>query len=222
MCQSGWAQIISQPGVADLLALFSAIGIYLILLAKGFHPPADDRLRGLGIFVAGFSLGNILLAVVFDVNLRFQILEIPYLHSAPGIAAEKPPGKPPTCGSTKAGADSSGAQKRADGQAAAAREDLAEGLWKTIKTWEGQDPRKTEIFQVASKKWVIEWTTAPAAGRPGTFQVRVYGADGNFIKLAANESGPDKDSLSLAGPGKYYLVINSSQKYRVAVRVKKS
>jgi hypothetical protein len=223
MCQNFWGQIISLPGVADLLCLLAAVGVYMIVLARGLHPPTDDQVRGLGLFLTGFSLGNLLLAVVFDVNLQFKLLDLPGLNSSPTIAAEKAPEKPPVCGVTKAGTGSSGsARDRGEEQETAAKADFPEGIWKTIKAWEGQEPRKTEIFQVTSKKWVIEWITTPPAGRVGTFQVKVYGADGTFFKLAANESGPDKDSISLAGPGKYYLVIDSSQKYKVAVRVKKS
>jgi hypothetical protein len=49
----------------------------------------------------------------------------------------------------------------------------------------------------------------------------VLDAAGNFIKLTAYTKGADKDNAFLAGSGKYYLRIDSNQKYKVVVRAKR-
>ena len=220
MLQDTWTQIITQPGVADLLMLFCAIGIYLLILARGLHPPADDRLRGLGIIVTGFSLGNILLAVIFNVGLNFQLLEIPYVQSAP-ISAAEPQGDSPKSGLSKSrlNSDSHHRQGALARKRASAQEDFSEKIWKAIKIWDGYDPKRTEILIVPSHEWAIDWITAPMDGGPGNFAVKVYSADGNLVQLITNERGPDKGSIFLNRPGKYYLMITSTQKYKVVVKV---
>lgn len=220
MFQDAWAQMITQPGGADLLMLFSAIGIYLLILARSVNPPANDRLRGLGIIVTGFSLGNILLAVIFNVGLNFQCLETPYVQSAFTSTAERQ-GDSPKPGLTKPriNADSRHPQGVLAKKRASAQEDLSEQIWKTLKIWEGYDPQQTEIFNVPSHRWAIDWITAPNAGGPGNFAVKVYSADRNLVKLITNERGRDKGSISLNRAGKYYLMITSTQKYKVAVKV---
>lgn len=220
MFHDAWAQIITQPWVADLLMLFCAIGIYLCILARELHPPADDQLRGLGIFVTGFCLANILLAVFFNVGLNFHLLEIPYVQSASTIAAE-PQRDSPKPGLTKSrlNSDSRHRQGALARKRASAQDDFSEKIWKTIKIWEGVEPRQTETFSVPSSKWAIDWITAPMDGSPGNFAVKVYSADGNLVQLITDERGPDKGSMVLNSPGKYYLRINSTQKYKVVVKV---
>jgi hypothetical protein len=101
---------------------------------------------------------------------------------------------------------------------ASAQEDLSENNWKTIKIWEGHDPIQTENFIILSQRWAIEWTTGPMTGVPGNFAVKVYNADGNLVQLTPNERGPDKGSICFNRPGKYYLMIASTQKYKVVVK----
>ena len=220
MFQDAWAQMITQPGVADLLMLSSAIGIYLLLLARGVNPPADDQLRGLGIIVTGFSLGNILLAVIFNVSLNFQLLEIPYVQSAPASSAELQ-GDSPKHSSSKSrmNSDSRHPQGALARKHASAQEKFSEEIWKTLKIWEGHDPQQTEIFNVPSHRWAIDWVTVPKNAVPGDFAVKVYNAHGNLVQLTTSDRGPDKGSIFLNKPGKYYLRITSTQKYKVVVKV---
>jgi hypothetical protein len=216
------AVVLSKPGVADLLAFCAALGIYGVILAQGLQSPSDDRLRLLGSVVACFSLGIMLLAVVLDINLRFYLLEIPYSQSAYLSAdhQERSPGhsfikkRTPAVTGPETGASA--------GKPASTAGRLPEANWKVIKVWEGDRPQKTEIFHIPSPGGAIAWTTWPISGRLGTFRIQVLDAAGNFIKLAAYANGADNDNAFLARSGKYYLRIDSNQKYKVVVSAKKS
>jgi len=214
--------LLSKPGVTDLLAFCAALGIYGVIMAQGLQAPSDERLRVLSSMVACFCLGTMLLAVILDINLRFYLLEIPYSQSA-YISAdpqERSPGhslikkRTPAVTGPETGAS--------PGKPASTAGKLPEANWKVIKVWEGDHPQKTEIFYIPSPGGTIEWTTWPAGGGLGTFRVQVLDAAGNFIKLTAYTKGADKDNAFLAGSGKYYLRIDSNQKYKVVVRAKKS
>jgi len=213
---------LSKPGVADLLAFCAALGIYGVILAQGLQSPSDDRLRVLSSVVACFCLGTMLLAVVLEINLRFYLLEIPYSQSA-YISAdpqERSPGHRLTQKRTTA---VTGPETGASaGKHQPVSENFPEANWKVIKVWEGDHPQKTEIFYIPSPGGAIEWTTWPLSGRLGTFRIQVLDAAGNFSKLAAYANGADNDNAFLARSGKYYLKIDSKQKYRVVVRAKRS
>jgi hypothetical protein len=221
MPQDLWTSLITMPGMADLLALSACVGIYLCLWAGRLRPPTDDQVRGLGLFVSAFSLGNMILAVILNVGLNFLWLEIPYLHPAYTIAAE--PGlDSPNSGLIKSRLHSGSLHQpgSATGKRGPGKEDLSTHLWKTIKIWEGVRPRQTEIFSVPSSKWEVDWITAPKAGSRDNFAVNVYSADGNLVQLINNERGPHKGSIFLNRPGKYYLMITSNQKYKIVVKVR--
>ena len=215
-----WTSIITQPGVGDLLALSVCIGIFLLVWSARVRPPADDQVRSLGLFVSIFSLGNMLLAVVFNVSLNFQWLEIPFPQSSPTIAAEADRDSP-TSGLTKSGRHSGSLQQKSlrAGKQGAGKEDISTQTWKIIKIWEGVNPRQTEIFSVPSARWVIDWMTMPEGGPPGNFAVKVYSADGDLVQHAPALRGRDQGSMSLERPGRYYLEITSTQKYKVLVKV---
>ena len=214
--------VLSKPGVADLLAFCAALGIYGVILAQGLQSPSDDRLRLLGSVVACFSLGIMLLAVVLDIDLRFYLLEIPYSQSAYLSAdhQEKSPGhsfikkRTPAVTGPETGASA--------GKPPSVSENFPEANWKVIKVWEGDRPQKTEIFHIPSPGGAIAWTTWPISRRLGTFQVTVHDAAGNFIKHAAYANGAEKDNTLLGGSRKYYLRIDSNQRYKVVVRARKS
>jgi hypothetical protein len=205
MTEYPWTALISRPGVADLLALSASVGIYLFLCSDRLRPPTNDQVRGLGLFMATFSLGNMLLAGFLNVSLNFIWLEIPYLNTGLTLAAESslPPSK-----------SGSATGKRSPG-----KEDLSTPIWKTLRGWEGVKPLQTETFSVSSSKWAIEWMTAPETASPGSFAVKIYRADGKLVQLTHNERGPGKGSIVLTSPGEYYLVITSTQKYKVLVKV---
>jgi hypothetical protein len=216
------AAVLSKPGVADLLAFGAALGIYGVIMAQGLQTPLDEKLRLLSSFVACFCLGFMLLAVILGINLRFYLLEIPYSQSA--YVSADPTGK--SLGhkfTQKRAAAVTGPETGAsDRKPSYAPENFPEANWKVIKVWEGSHPQETEIFSIPAPGGAIEWTTWPISGRLGTFQVAVHDAAGNFIKLAAYANGAEKDIARLAGAKKYYLRIESNQKYKVVVRAKKS
>jgi hypothetical protein len=214
-----WTGIITLPGFGDLLALSSCIGIFLLLWSPRLRPPADEQMRGVGLFVAVFCLGNMLLAVIFDVNLNFQWLEIPYRQSF-SIAAETSL-DPAAPGLTKSGKDSPSLQQKGlrPGKPGAENKNPSPQIWKTIKIWEGANPLQTEVFTVPSANWTIDWMTVSEDGRAGNFTVKVYSSDGHLVRHAPVVRGPDQGSMSLERPGRYYIEITATQKYRVSVRV---
>ena len=215
-------EALSKPGVPDLLAFCAALGIYGVIMAQGLQAPLDEKLRLVSTVVACACLGIFLLAVVMDVNMRFYLLQIPYSQSA-YLAAdpqEKSLGHRLIPKLTKAvTGPKTGASA---GKPASAAGKLPEANWKVIKVWEGDHPQKTEIFYIPSPGGAIEWTTWPISGCLGTFKVTVHDAAGDFIKLAAYGSGADNDNAFLARSGKYYLRIDSNQRYKVVVRARKS
>ena len=220
MTEYPWTSLISQPGVADLLALSTSVGIYLCLCSDRLRPPTNDQVRGLGLFMATFSLGNLLLAGFLNVGLKFVWLEIPYLNTGLTLAAESTL-DPPKSGSSNSRLHSGSPHQpgSATGKRGPGKEDLSKPIWKTLKAWEGVKPLQTETFSVSSSKWAIEWMTDPETATPGSFAIRIYRADGKLIQLTPNERGPGKGSIVLTSPGKYYLVITSNQKYEVLVKV---
>ena len=214
--------VLSKPGVADFLAFCAAMGVYGIIMAQGLPAPSDDRLRVLSSVVACSSLGIILLAAVLDINMRFSLLEIPYSQSA-YISADPQKRSPGHSLTQKLTTAVTGPETGASaGKHQSVSENFPEANWKVIKVWEGDHPQKTETFYMPAPGGAIEWTTWPAGGGLGTFRVQVLDAGGNFIKLTAYTKGADKDNAFMAGSGKYYLRIDSNQKYKVVVRAKKS
>jgi len=214
--------MLSKPGVADLLAFCAALGIYGVILAQGLQSPSDERLRVLSSVVACFCLGTMLLAVVLDINLRFYLLEIPSSQSA-HLSADPPEKSPgPSLINKRTPAVTGPETGASAGKRPSVSENFPETNWKVIKVWEGDRPQKTEIFYIPSPGGAIEWTTWPISGRLGTFRIQVLDAAGNFIKLAAYANGADNDNAFLARSGKYYLRIDSNQKYRVVIMAKKS
>ena len=216
------AEVLGKPGVADLLAFCAALGVYGVILAQGLQSPSDERLRVLSSVVACLCLGTMLLAVILDINLRFYLLEIPYSQSA-HLSADPQERSPGHSLTQKLTAAVTGPETGASaGKHQSVSENFPEANWKVIKVWEGDRPQKTETFYMPSPGGAIEWTTWPAGGDLGTFRVQVLDAGGNFIKLTAYTKGADKDNAFMAGSGKYYLRIDSNQKYKVVVSAKKS
>jgi hypothetical protein len=209
-----WSQMITQPGMADLLMLFSAIGIYLVLFARGLNPPADDRLRGLGFFLTVFSMGNILLAVLLNVGLSFQLLEIPYVQSVSTSTTERHGASKPGATKSKLNSES----RHRSGKQVSGQEDSSEKTWVTIKMWEGHHSQQTEIFMVPVHRWKIDWIITLQDGSPGQFAVKIYRADGNLVQAITNERGANKGGIFLNRPGRYYLMVSTTQKYKIAVK----
>lgn len=79
--------------------------------------------------------------------------------------------------------------------------------WVVKGLWQGSGSRDTEDF-VVGDHWRVDWMFSPAA-TGGTIQVFIYRADGRLLSnLAANSKG-GTDTSFWAGPGKYFLRINS-------------
>jgi hypothetical protein len=80
--------------------------------------------------------------------------------------------------------------------------------WVATQLWQGSGNRATEAFTVGSH-WRVDWLYNPPAA--GAFlQVFIYSADGSLMNIAANTAVGGADTSFWAGPGTYFLKVNSS------------
>ena len=81
--------------------------------------------------------------------------------------------------------------------------------WVATQLWQGSGNRATETFTVGSH-WRVDWLYNPPPA--GAFlQVFIYSADGSLLmNIAANTSIGGPDSSFWAGPGTYFLKVNSN------------
>ena len=83
-------------------------------------------------------------------------------------------------------------------------------VWIATKSWQGTGAKETETFTV-SGHWRVDWIFSPSGAASGAFQVYIYSADGRqLMNLAANSQKGGSDTSFWAGPGTYFLKINSS------------
>jgi len=81
--------------------------------------------------------------------------------------------------------------------------------WAATKTWQGNGGKETDTFTVTGH-WRVDWVFSPSSST-GVFQVYIYAADGRqLMNLAANSQKGGSDTTFWAGPGTYFLKINSS------------
>jgi hypothetical protein len=101
---------------------------------------------------------------------------------------------------------------RATGSAALTQEPSAPDAgktWAATKAWQGSGAKETETFTVTGH-WRVDWIFSPSSSA-GVFQVYIYSADGRqLMNLAANSQKGGSDTTFWAGPGTYFLRINSS------------
>jgi len=82
--------------------------------------------------------------------------------------------------------------------------------WVVTKAWQGSGSKETEIFTVTGH-WRVDWIYSPPSSSGGVFQVFIYSADGRqLLNLAANSLKGGSDTSFWAGPGTYYLKVNSA------------
>jgi hypothetical protein len=81
--------------------------------------------------------------------------------------------------------------------------------WVATQLWQGTGNKQTETFTVGSH-WRVDWLYNPPPA--GAFlQVFIYSADGSLLmNIAANTSVGGPDSSFWAGPGTYFLKVNSN------------
>lgn len=81
--------------------------------------------------------------------------------------------------------------------------------WVATQLWQGSGGRVTESFSVGAH-WRVDWLYNPPQSG-GIFQVFIYSADGALLMdVAANTQKSGPDSSFWAGPGTYFLKINST------------
>lgn len=82
--------------------------------------------------------------------------------------------------------------------------------WAAAKAWQGTGAKETETFTVTGH-WRVDWIFSPSSSAGGVFQIYIYSADGRqLMNLAANSQKGGSDTSFWAGPGTYFLRINSS------------
>ena len=80
--------------------------------------------------------------------------------------------------------------------------------WVVKGLWQGAGSGDTEDF-VVGEHWRVDWMFSPAPAG-GNLQIFIYRADGRLLaNLAASSNGGSSTSF-WAGPGKYFLRINST------------
>ena len=83
-------------------------------------------------------------------------------------------------------------------------------IWAVAKAWQGSGAKETETFTVTGH-WRVDWIFSPSSSAGGVFQVYIYSAEGRqLMNLAANSQRGGSDTTFWAGPGTYFLRINSS------------
>ncbi len=81
--------------------------------------------------------------------------------------------------------------------------------WAVKGLWQGSGSRDTEEF-VVGEHWRVDWMFSPAQSG-GLFQVFIYRSDGRLLmNLAALNQKGGTDTSFWAGPGKYFLRVNSN------------
>jgi hypothetical protein len=81
-------------------------------------------------------------------------------------------------------------------------------VWAVTKIWQGTGSKETEMFTVTGH-WRVDWLFSPTSAN-GAFQVFIYASDGRtLMNMAANSKG-GTDTSFWAGPGTYFLRINSN------------
>jgi hypothetical protein len=81
--------------------------------------------------------------------------------------------------------------------------------WAVAGLWQGSGSKDTETF-VVGDHWRVDWMFSPAQSG-ALFQVFIYRADGRLLmNLAANSQKGGSDTSFWAGPGKYFLRVNSA------------
>jgi hypothetical protein len=80
--------------------------------------------------------------------------------------------------------------------------------WVAAQLWQGSGGKVTEPFTVGAH-WRVDWIfNPPTTG--GFLQVFIYSADGALMDVATNTTGVGSDSTFWAGPGTYFLKVNSN------------
>ncbi len=220
MVHDFWINFLDTPGVPDLLALLLVGGVYLVIIARGLNPPLDERLRAAGSALTVFTLGNFLLAALFQMNIHFLVLQVPSPTKAYTATEDLGKHSPGTKLARKTGGQETEDQGGAKAASKKSEPRLRSGLWQVVREWQGSDSRRTETFPIPFREWAIDWVTTPE-GSPGAFIVKVHRGDGKLVATVASTSGPEKDFRMMSSPGKYYLTIDSTQKYRIVVSAKK-
>jgi hypothetical protein len=82
-------------------------------------------------------------------------------------------------------------------------------VWIVKNTWQGTGAGETEKFTVTGH-WRVDWIFSPSSPT-AAFQVFIYASDGvTLMQIAASTKGGGSDTSFWAGPGTYFLRVNSS------------
>ncbi|HEY8732231.1 MAG TPA: hypothetical protein VIN69_09680 [Candidatus Limnocylindria bacterium] len=86
---------------------------------------------------------------------------------------------------------------------------IPDKAWFATQLWQGSGSRVTEPFTVGAH-WRVDWLFDPPQSG-GILQVFIYSADGaRLMDVAANSQQSGADTSFWAGPGTYFLKVNST------------
>lgn len=94
-----------------------------------------------------------------------------------------------------------------------------ESTWIREREWTGEAPRRTERFPVPSR-WRLLWWSGE--GSPETpLIIEAFRAEGDELVARVSQDGPSEEtsSLQLPEPGTYYLDIQGTGAWYVAIEV---
>jgi hypothetical protein len=83
--------------------------------------------------------------------------------------------------------------------------------WHRVATWSGDDFERTDLFQIASRNWRVEWRTNDVDEEANYFSVWAYNADGTrqmMVASIANSDATGEVAGLNEGPGPFYLEIS--------------
>ncbi len=211
MLEQYLTSLVTLIGGPDYLVLASGLAIFLMITSKDLRPPWGGRLRGCSIVLAGFCIGNLILAIIFGVDLRFKMLETASAQMEVARAKYQKAGKDLVPQKSLAAGNSleSGPAKEGRG------EGFPSGTWVEVAQWEGSDSKETKAFHISSRPWMISWFTQPLGSRPGILSVKLHKANGEFLKNVTFVTGISKDCILIQEPGNYSLSIRANQKYHI-------
>lgn len=77
--------------------------------------------------------------------------------------------------------------------------------WIKVKEWNGTSSKETEIFQMNSTEWRVNWTSSNDA----LFSIFVRDDTGKLVSLAANTLKAGSDTSYVHRRGQFYLKISA-------------
>ncbi len=202
----------------DFVFLLILAGLFLAVVGYQINSPIKEKLRLVGFCLAGFGVGCVVSMIILGTDLRLQYFDlsgqnVDFQASAKG--KERAPGKKAPGGETLAERGLKGTKPEIR------KGNETKDNFYEIGRWEGNGPKKTELFQIPSEEWSIYWDAEPSTPeKPQVFTIKVYASDNRLIYYLSNIRNK-RDNILFHSSGKYYLVIEANESYKVIVTAKR-